>query len=58
MRANEEFSGRGHRDHVCKDCARERKAARRAPAKATEAGAPASASGDCEAEAGDAGPAC
>jgi hypothetical protein len=29
-RANERFSGRGHSDHVCKDCKRRPKAERRA----------------------------
>ena len=34
IRANERFSGRGHRDHVCKDCAVLRRRMRRAKAKA------------------------
>ena len=28
-RANEKFSGKGHARHICKDCAREQKAAAR-----------------------------
>lgn len=28
-RANENFSGKGHARHICKDCAREQKAAAR-----------------------------
>lgn len=28
-RANEKFSGKGHARHICKDCARERKATAR-----------------------------
>ena len=29
VRANEKFSGRGHRNHICKDCARLSKEQRR-----------------------------
>jgi hypothetical protein len=35
-RPNEKFSGRGHRDHICKQCVRERKARRRARGMAAE----------------------
>lgn len=35
-RANERFSGRGHRDHVCKECKRLPKETRRAKEEADE----------------------
>jgi len=41
-RANEKFSGKGHRDHICKDCNRElqqkKREQKRANKKAIEAG--------------------
>lgn len=43
-RANEKFSGKGHAQHICKDCAREQKAHRRQRRRdinsAAEAGLP------------------
>ena len=35
-RANEKFSGKGHRQHLCKDCHRERQAQKRAKKRATK----------------------
>jgi 3-methyladenine DNA glycosylase AlkD len=37
-RANEKFSGKGHAQHVCKDCAKEQRAMARAKRKASKAG--------------------
>jgi hypothetical protein len=39
-RANEKFSGRGHAQHICKDCERELKRAARQGRKAAEAEIP------------------
>ena len=35
-RANEKFSGKGHRQHICKDCNREQQAHKRALKKACQ----------------------
>lgn len=47
VRANEKFSGKGHRAHVCKDCTSDLKRARRAKAaRASGSASPASESED------------